>query len=263
MIRCPVLFIHADNDKIINMNHSKFMHEARLKYDLPSEFFIQTSSNHILKGHNYFDYEKDVVQPIKQFLHKNISSTVIGSHIVLPRNVIDKYSAIPLHFQKKKSNTISREIELSDDSTKKERGLARKEINNDEYSNDDTADTEYSGIEDKLTYDVIGSWSVCCCVFCCEGCVSLNYHMLSHCYYFISGDYPIFDYQSLKPKDERKNSVFNLFNREAFDESPMRPKAESDRINGSVPVLNPLITNEYKKTSEKTSSSKGLSFIPG
>jgi hypothetical protein len=67
-IQIPVLFLHADNDKIISILHSDLLHQERKKLNLPSEFFVQRSDEFYLKGHNYFDYEKDVVIPTKRFL---------------------------------------------------------------------------------------------------------------------------------------------------------------------------------------------------
>jgi hypothetical protein len=67
-IQIPVLFLHADNDKIISILHSELLHQERKKLNLPSEFFVQRSDEFYLKGHNYFDYEKDVVIPTKRFL---------------------------------------------------------------------------------------------------------------------------------------------------------------------------------------------------
>ena len=65
VIKSPVLFLHADNDKIINCNHSRLLHQYRTMLKLPSELFIQASTDTFVKGHNYFDYEKDVLQPSK------------------------------------------------------------------------------------------------------------------------------------------------------------------------------------------------------
>ena len=67
VIKSPVLLLHADNDKIINCNHSRLLHQYRTMLSLPSELFIQASTDTFVKGHNFFDYEKDVLQPAKVF----------------------------------------------------------------------------------------------------------------------------------------------------------------------------------------------------
>eukprot|EP01032_Pedospumella_encystans_P015541 gene15541-17767_t len=134
VIKCPVLFIHADGDKVINYHHSLLMHEYRVKCGLPSELFVQKSDAHFVKGHNFFDYDRDVVVPSVEFmtrvaqkkfqinapiasgtntLHASTSSTTletkedtptITNHhtprsITLKREALEHFSAIPAHFQ--------------------------------------------------------------------------------------------------------------------------------------------------------------------
>jgi hypothetical protein len=69
-VRSPLLLIHADGDRVISYAHSHLLHEHRSKAGLPSELFTQTSSAGFVKGHNYFDYDNDVVRPSAAFLER-------------------------------------------------------------------------------------------------------------------------------------------------------------------------------------------------
>lgn len=70
-IRCPVMFIHADNDKIIDYEHSYSMHKARLARKLPSFLHTQKSTEEYIAGHNHFNYVFDLETPVGTFI-KNL-----------------------------------------------------------------------------------------------------------------------------------------------------------------------------------------------
>jgi len=70
-IEAPVLFIHADQDQIIDHHHSVTLNLARNRNKLSSELFTQRSNAIFRKDHNMFDYEVDVINPIRAFLKKH------------------------------------------------------------------------------------------------------------------------------------------------------------------------------------------------
>ena len=41
VIKCPVLFLHADRDRIVDIEHSRVMHDLRAKSGLLSIMHIQ------------------------------------------------------------------------------------------------------------------------------------------------------------------------------------------------------------------------------
>ena len=49
IVTCPVLFIHADNDRIIDKGHSEYMHAGRIQAGYPSQLFIQNSTSTMIK----------------------------------------------------------------------------------------------------------------------------------------------------------------------------------------------------------------------
>ena len=68
VVQSPVLLLHADNDQIIDHHHSSTLNLMRNRYKLPSELFTQRSTARVVKDHNMFDYEKDVIRPVQRFL---------------------------------------------------------------------------------------------------------------------------------------------------------------------------------------------------
>lgn len=92
VVSSPVLFIHADNDEIIDYEHSVAMHAARQQAGHVSELFTQSSTETWIKGHNSFDYETDVIKPTVEFLQKHIKGR---SAISLPGDIIQQALKVP------------------------------------------------------------------------------------------------------------------------------------------------------------------------
>lgn len=215
VVKCPVLFIHADSDKIINCNHSLLMHEHRLKHGLSSEIFIQKSNDRMVKGHNFFDYEFDVVVPSKEFLRKNVvNSEAIGKLLNLPMEVIQVHSIIP--------DEVSKHFSSGNQSE-------------DRY----ILSPEQNSQSSKLTAPVYLSWACCPCAFCCEGITALSIRSIQESLNCFGCCKPAFSYQKLKPFDENNASCWNLF----FQRSAAQKLAE-DGVKNSTDkqneVHNPL-----------------------
>jgi len=247
VIKSPVLFLHADNDKIINFNHSKLMHSYREKLNLPSELFVQTSAENFIKGHNIFDYERDVVYPSKMFLAKHVPSSS-NAFIALPLDVLQRVSRIPLPYygvsnnhnadQPVKGNRMERDSPLIDPSQPRSDAASISSPN------------EYSGIVNKCSdYEALAGWTMCCCVFCGECCIAMGYKVCMKSFYAISGTGPFFDYQSLRPDtdDVKKGTILLLFDKSSIAEgdevAPAALKKQSSSNNkshrGSLRVATP------------------------
>lgn len=62
-VTCPILFIHGQKDKLIPFEHSIKLKEA---CNCPHFFYLPEEMTH-----NEFDYEEDLLIPIKEFLESN------------------------------------------------------------------------------------------------------------------------------------------------------------------------------------------------
>ena len=295
VIKCPVLFIHADGDKVINYHHSLLMHEYRVKCGLPSELFVQKSDAHFVKGHNFFDYDRDVVVPSVEFmtrvaqkkfqinapiasgtntLHASTSSTTLetkedtpsstNNHtpriITLKREALEHFSVIPAHFQGR--FTQEQDLEFKGNSS------IFKSL--------------------KCTYDVYMGWCCCPCSFCAECNVAWCYNSMLYvaqrtcCV-------PVFDYQSLRPAgDPSKNTLFTaLFRPAEFGKSVREDEAASsagkrqqkqfasrsfsNSKKDNTSVTNPLLSatpindtlHEHKTGSKNGSNQSNSGHTPG
>jgi hypothetical protein len=244
VIRSPILFIHADNDKIINCSHSKLLHEHRLKHNLPSEIFIQQSTHKLLKGHNIYEYEKDVVAPSKQFLRK-LDLQAGPKLITLDLRTIEKCAAIPDKYKKR----------FCPDATPNATGTTTlmTGTTNSSNSNSDNIDhSENAHKDDPLDKRSEGclvcSWSLCCCSFCAECCVALNYQLLTTVYHRVTCSVPIFDYSQLRPQEVKDQASFNnIFHLDRFDETVAPPSQKS--APAPTPTPTPIPTHT-KSSSE-------------
>lgn len=208
VIRCPVLFIHADGDRVINCQHSMLMHEYRLKCGLKSELFIQKSDAVFVKGHNYFDYDRDVLLPSADFLARHVNhntlpgstqngnyginggnTTTNGMHnsslethsrlIILPKDLIRQLTVIPPSYEN--TYTQAREMDF----------LGSKSLFK----------------SPKCTWDVYAGWCCCPCVSCTECCVACNYNTATFLWESLPGCAPLFSYRSLRPADDPNRST--------------------------------------------------------
>ncbi len=262
VIRSPVLFIHADNDKIISINHSMLMHQHRLKSGLISELFIQKSNSRYIKGHNFFDYEKDVVMPTREFLLKyaqgsdstgssspqpqhgsgstssqSAATRVTVQPLILATEVLQRYQAVPPKYQAK--------FEAE------QRWLAK----NPQLQQLAEADPSQQQKMTKWNFEVYLGWFCCPCFFCCEANLACCVHSAQYCMAVCFNCKPVFDYATLKPKSEEPpSSFFSLFNR--HKEIPVEEIID----NRKTEVENPLVTGtEAKKRQRPTNHSSGSS----
>ena len=202
IIKCPVLFIHADNDRVISCHHSRLMHEYRAKCGLKSELFIQKSDDMFVKGHNFFDYDRDVVLPSADFILRHLSTATGLPHsssggkqqgarqIVLNSDVIRHVSAIPAAYQD--VYTQSEEMEY-----RAGRSVFKSP---------------------KCSWDAYVGWACCCCSFCAECCLAGASNSATYMAQSLPCCAPVFSYQQLRPATDPNRSTLSdvLFRPAAF-----------------------------------------------
>jgi abhydrolase domain-containing protein 17 len=193
VITSPVLFIHADGDQIIPMRHSRFMHEKRSACQLTSELYVQKSNEQYIKGHNFFDYEKDVVLPSREFLLKyapeggpNKSAKVLSDDFLKP------FTTMPEPYRLKHQQVLDFQEKQREKEAKKASLLTASMKNN-----------QVVGIvEDpqpsRFTPSVIAGLLCCPCVFCCEANSACCCLIAQQAVNFLMNEDPIFDYNVMK-----------------------------------------------------------------
>jgi hypothetical protein len=222
VIRSPVFFIHADQDKVINCNHSQLLFEHRKKAGLPCEFFLQKSTATFTKGHNFFDYVHDVVVPTKGFLGRHLAATDSrfgNTMFTLPNEVVARVSAVPRQYEPEPEPDNSIASQDSRDSLT----MAKLHRPRQHSSSEDTSIFKHP----KCSWDIYCGFACCPCVMCSEACCALNYLCCTKTYFCVSGTQPQFEYGLLKPQSN-DGSVCNLLRRKnSFDEGANQPKPKS------------------------------------
>jgi hypothetical protein len=231
VIKCPVLFIHADNDIIIKCHHSIIMHEQRLKHNLPSELFIQKSTDKMIKGHNYFDYENDVIVPSRDFLmrfmyHPQIKASKLPP-IVISREKLQLVQTIPPEFNM--YNPSSSQSYGADSANSSILDINKKQSKCDRW--------------------VWAGWCCCPFVFCTEAWCSCGVHTVEKCSVYSGLYQPSFNYHQLKPRQSKQGSLYNLFVRKKGFERIISEE-ETQKTAKQTEVQNPL--NAQRKSSEST-----------
>lgn len=91
-VTCPVLFIHGQKDKLIPFNHSLMLKE---NCNCPYEILLPEEMTH-----NEFDYDDDLINPVKNFLEKNTGILGGGNSITLPKFIFDTPIVIQKELEK-------------------------------------------------------------------------------------------------------------------------------------------------------------------
>ena len=238
VIKAPVLFIHADADKVIDCNHSILMHEYRLKFGLASELFIQESDDIFIKGHNFFDYEGDVVIPCREFLARHMDQIGVGSDGGSELGA----SNPAFHTTHTAGSTAAKDspgTSTTGTANPRNCGIVLSSEVLQTYS---SVPQPYVGKylpEHKLqfrqnpaitksmkcTRDVWLSWTCCPCSFCCECCFACNTLWMHTMWRWsvgalcgapcqqlcgISCCVPKFDYMQLRPPEAQKGSCYQI-----------------------------------------------------
>lgn len=275
VIKSPVLFIHADQDKIIDCNHSKIMYDSRTKCGLPCDLFIQVSTAQYTKGHNYFEYEKDMVEPSKEFLLRRVPKEVTSALVILPQEVIELKSVPPAEFVRREEMAIAAQIEASNKASRKastktvlsgrssltsDSADSMKGPINSGSSNSSSSAAIHPGQEKpptKCTRDVMCFWALCPCTFCTECCCAVAVNCGLHSYRFVTRSQPAFNYRALKPPDAFRGSVWQLifrgkdFKKSVNEEEAAEQIAQSRKeAAANAAIKRASKTGPHRRTSE-------------
>ena len=194
IIQCPVLFIHADHDQIIDYHHSVTMHALRTRDNLPSELFTQVSTPIFTKDHNHYDYDNDVIIPSRDFLAKYIDYSE-GVSVVLPVDVLAAVCTVPPEYQDPQYREQLRPSAAPAATAKQSSSTPTR-----------------SPSSPSPIYIPPSKWTACLavrCVLCCPLCfctectLAITAKGLRECYYAITGQAPAFQYAT---RAERRKS---------------------------------------------------------
>jgi len=155
--RCAVLFIHADSDKIIDTHHSVMMHQRRQAAGLPSTLHIQRSTATFTKGHNWFQYDADLVEPMRAFLLEHAKALLLRPAVAVDPAAVARFAAVPVDF----GNGAPRPQRMHRSDGE---GVAQEEKD---------AGSGSSGGGDICDALPSARCAVSPCTFCCEACVAL------------------------------------------------------------------------------------------
>lgn len=250
VIKCPVLFIHADKDLIIDSHHSKMMHDMRLAAGLPSEFFIQRSVDGFNKGHNYFDYSKDVITPARDFLQKYVPYSPPHA---LDLSQVESACAVPPIYQKYLPQKSASDNSRDD--------YALKKAESDQGCQMDREKSKYSisdnctprGIFDCYALNNACRWALCPCVFCCEASLACAFTGLNYLFYSVTCTSPKFLYETKKARKRDHINGYKVIKAllcmqsiEIFirEEEPEEGDSDDDEVDPAT-VINPLFVASH------------------
>eukprot|EP01038_Epipyxis_sp_PR26KG_P007608 gene7608-10359_t len=248
IIRSPVLFLHADQDKIIAVHHSQILHDLRVKAGMKSELFIQRSSANFIKGHNFFDYNLDLLKPIKDFLKTNEISLTANDKsklsLQIPLEIINICCKVPDQY----SHHIIRSTQHDQLSSDQSLPTAYLTNNNNEK--------QYCSCGmNKCDNAVRMGWFLCPCVQCAEGCIACNIKWTSNAFYYSTGMPRPFDYDSLRPQAVEQGSLLNML----FSSTRNRPQNNKPPNSKSKSSFDKLNIDE--KSSEKNKNNSKSDFM--
>lgn len=252
VIKCPVLFIHADNDLIIDPHHSQMMHNLRQASGLPSTFYLQKSTDDFKKGHNFFDYKSEVVIPCRDFLNEFVPSL---SPFSLDLEKVRIACTVPQEY-----SSCSSLSDINDINSNYDGGINylrnRNQKINDEHMDKiiDEDGTKTPGFfEDEYRASNYCRWLLCPCIFSIEAFVSCSLTCSNQLYYSIPNVNPLFQYETKKSRGKDHVNGLRIIQTclrlESIDyllreEGPGGDSDESDESDDEiepVSVKNPMI----------------------
>jgi hypothetical protein len=261
VIKCPVLFIHADNDLIIDPHHSQMMHNLRSASGLPSRFYLQKSTEHFKKSHNFFDYNSEVLTPCREFLNEVVPSSVPFS---LNLEKVKMACIVP-------QECFSADINTSDSNdnggTKDSEEMYQK--SNHQYEDQIINEVRIKApglFEDKYRAGNYCRWFLCPCIFSIEAVLSCSLTFSNQLYYNIPYVNPLFQYETKKSRGiDHMNGlkiILAFFRLVSIDhlireEGPGGDSDESDDDDESEEKVLPVSVNNPMIASNRFSQKEG------
>ena len=196
VVLCPVLFIHADNDLIIDSHHSKMMHDLRKSAGLTSELFMQTSVKGFKKGHNYFDFNKEVVAPCRAFFQRHIpyaaAHPVDLESVRAACGVPDKSCGVSFTFRDPLF------FDYDNTSTKHDKDKNCMDRGTDETKHVDN--NSFINMPDCDSLNCLSRWVLCPYVFCFEASLACLQMGIQCAFHTITNTSPRFSYETKKAR---------------------------------------------------------------
>lgn len=251
VIKCPVLFIHADNDLIIDPHHSQMMHNLRHASGLPSKFYLQKSTENFKKGHNFFDYNSEVLIPCRDFLNEFVPFSAPYSldleKVKMACIVPKEYFSVDIYANNSSVNGMTGDLE------------EKNQNNNHRYVDKPVnGDKKAPGLfRDEYRASNYCRWLLCPCIFSIEAVISTSLTVFDQIYYSIPNVKPLFQYETKKSRGKdhinglkiimaclRLLSIDHLIREEGHDGDSDESDVESDEEVSPVRVRNPMIESE-------------------
>jgi hypothetical protein len=178
------------------------MHQCRLKCGLLSELFVQKSDALFIKGHNYFDYDKDVVAPSKDFLFRHVDqrgrtpSSVGGSSSSFVHS--DSIDPLPIALKPIFRVAPSYVSVMYTEAVRMSNAASKVSVFK----------------STKCSSDVYAGWCCCPLIFCTECSCACSYHACLETSDVLGlkqktgSSSPYFDYSAMKPYDPNRNTLW-------------------------------------------------------
>lgn len=190
-----------------------------------------------IKGHNYFEYEKDVVNPTMEFLQNLFPPYSIETKISIPNDRLELFEQIPQTYLPKdlKEGHSSRRDSLS--------------LNRDKMLPKETP-------KSKMDCFDMFCWSFCLCTFCCECVTALSWNTCNQCLYLVY-QRPLFEYAHLRSRDNkttfsdiffRRVQLKSIVEEEKFAKRKTRRRSSSRRDKMNL-INNPILSMKNEKSS--------------
>ena len=200
VVLCPVLFIHADNDLIIDSHHSKMMHDLRRSAGLTSELFMQISVKGFKKGHNYFDFNKEVVAPSQAFFHRHVPHA--APH---PVDLESVRAACGVPSKNCGLSFTFRDPFFDYDDPAAKYGNEKNPMDIMDRGTDATKRIDKSSLinlPDCDSVKCLSRWVLCPYVFCCEASFACLYSGVQYMFHTITNSPPRFTYETKKARNK-------------------------------------------------------------
>lgn len=265
VVTCPVLFIHADRDLIIDLHHSQTMHDLRTAASLPSSLFIQESVEGFKKGHNFFDYGQEVILPSRDFLNKNVPYALphavhldrVRSACTVPSEYIFMSSEGDASHRDHVNSPRSSNNNNNNNNNSKTDGDGRVTSHRMERDKPDNSIMEdfNTNPPDSCMYSTSKHcrWFMCPCVFCSEASVACILTCFKNLYYTATCTSPLFVYQTKEMRNQEHSNGYKVLKAlvccqslESFvkEEEPLMQNSDSDEESVEPATFNPLMNNK-------------------
>ena len=266
VVTCPVLFIHADRDLIIDIHHSQTMHDLRTAAGLPSKLFIQESVEGFKKGHNFFDYGQEVILPTRDFLNQNTpyaqphavnldrvrTACTVPPEFIFMSSESDPSHRDSMHSPRSNKNNKNNMNSNSNSSNTDSNGhMATHRMERDKPDGRNVTDDFNTNPPDSCIYSTSTHcrWMMCPCVFCSEASVACVLTCFKNLYHSVTCTSAQFVYETKRMRNKEHSNGCKVLKAllccqslESFvrEEEPLLDNSDSDEESVDPATFNPL-----------------------